>query len=316
MLPYAVAAAARLKRARSALIMHDLYPDVLVMAGLLRPASILARAIRCANALMFRALDAVDHHRARHRTAAVALRGRDVRQDPVHSELGDAGAGGPADRPDNPYRRLHAARFVVGLSGNLGFTHDPDVVFEAARLLRDDAGNSFPALGLGRRLRTTEANAVRCRSAQRDAGRARAEDETSNSFLPPRMSGSFPIASTLPACRCRAGSTICWRSAGRCILRFGSQCRGGADCQRAWPRLGGRARRPGRTARERYAWHRRPKIHRRAERAATIAQRYNFAAAMAGYADLMQKLLRERRMIVTNARRAKRHISAPWQCRR
>jgi colanic acid biosynthesis glycosyl transferase WcaI len=31
----------------------------------------------------------------------------------------------------------------------------------------------------------------------------------------------------------------------------------------------------------------------RAERAAVIARRYNFADAMAGYADLMQKLLRE-----------------------
>ena len=59
MLPYAVAAAARLKRARSVLIMHDLYPDVLVMAGLLRPASIARQAMRAANALMFRALDAV-----------------------------------------------------------------------------------------------------------------------------------------------------------------------------------------------------------------------------------------------------------------
>src|ERR1700730_17997669 len=59
MLPYAVAAAARLKRARSALIMHDLYPDVLVMAGLLGPSSFLAKAIRGANALMFRALNAV-----------------------------------------------------------------------------------------------------------------------------------------------------------------------------------------------------------------------------------------------------------------
>src|SRR3954449_2646047 len=58
MLPYGVAAAARLKRARSALIMHDLYPDVLVMAGLLRPSSLLAKAIRGANALMFRALNA------------------------------------------------------------------------------------------------------------------------------------------------------------------------------------------------------------------------------------------------------------------
>ena len=33
MLPYAMAFAARLKGAKSALIMHDLYPDVLVMAG-------------------------------------------------------------------------------------------------------------------------------------------------------------------------------------------------------------------------------------------------------------------------------------------
>src|ERR1700685_2291852 len=43
MLPYAVAAAARLKRARSALIMHDLYPEVLVMAGLLRPNSVFTK---------------------------------------------------------------------------------------------------------------------------------------------------------------------------------------------------------------------------------------------------------------------------------
>lgn len=53
MLPYAVAAAARLKRARSALIMHDLFPDVLVMAGLLKPSSIATKVIHSANALMF-----------------------------------------------------------------------------------------------------------------------------------------------------------------------------------------------------------------------------------------------------------------------
>ena len=40
MLPYAFAAAAKLKGARSVLIMHDLYPDVLIMAGLLKPQSI------------------------------------------------------------------------------------------------------------------------------------------------------------------------------------------------------------------------------------------------------------------------------------
>ena len=59
MLPYAVAAAARLRRARSILIMHDLYPDVLVMAGVLRPTSIVTKAIHLANSLMLGALSAV-----------------------------------------------------------------------------------------------------------------------------------------------------------------------------------------------------------------------------------------------------------------
>ena len=52
-------------------------------------------------------------------------------------------------RPDNRYRRAHSARFVVGLSGNLGFTHDPLIVFEAARLLRDDPDIHFLLSGWG-----------------------------------------------------------------------------------------------------------------------------------------------------------------------
>src|SRR5882757_973925 len=59
MLPYAVAAAARLKRARSVLILHDLFPDVLVAAGLLKPKSFVAIAMCAVNTLMFRALTAV-----------------------------------------------------------------------------------------------------------------------------------------------------------------------------------------------------------------------------------------------------------------
>jgi glycosyltransferase involved in cell wall biosynthesis len=51
--------------------------------------------------------------------------------------------------PDNPFRRPHAARYVVGLSGNLGFTHDPVIVFEAARLLRDDPDIHFLLSGWG-----------------------------------------------------------------------------------------------------------------------------------------------------------------------
>ena len=59
MLPYGVVAAAKLKRAKSVVIMHDLFPDVLVVAGLFRTNSLVAKAMRGANALMFRALDSI-----------------------------------------------------------------------------------------------------------------------------------------------------------------------------------------------------------------------------------------------------------------
>ena len=149
MLPYAVVAAAKLKGARSALIMHDLYPDVLVMAGLLQPSSLLTRAIRAANALMFRLLDAVIT--IGRDTGGRLLRYSGLTPDKIRF-IPNWATLVPAVRPiapDNPYRRAQNSRFVVGLSGNLGFTHDPDIVFEAARRLRDEAGVHFLLSGWG-----------------------------------------------------------------------------------------------------------------------------------------------------------------------
>jgi colanic acid biosynthesis glycosyl transferase WcaI len=149
MLPYAFAAAAKLKGARSVLIMHDLYPDVLIMAGLLKPHSLPASAMRGLNALMFRALD------------AVVVIGRDtekllLRYDGITSDKirfipnwATLARGVRAVDPDNPYRRPLSARFIVGLSGNLGFTHDPVIVFEAARLLRESRDIHFLLSGWG-----------------------------------------------------------------------------------------------------------------------------------------------------------------------
>jgi colanic acid biosynthesis glycosyl transferase WcaI len=149
MLPYAFAAAARLKRAKSVLIMHDLYPEVLIAAGLLKPASMLAKVMRGLNRLMFRALN------------TVVVIGRDTEQ--LLSRYGGMTPekirfipnwatlvpGIRPIQPDNPFRRSHAARFVVGLSGNLGFTHDPVIVFEAARLLQHDPNVHFLLSGWG-----------------------------------------------------------------------------------------------------------------------------------------------------------------------
>ena len=149
MLPYAFAAAAKLKGARSLLIMHDLYPDVLVMAGMLKPESLLAKAMHALNAPMFRALDSVviigrDSEK-------LLLRYRGMTRDKIRfiPNWATLSRGVRAVDPANPYRSALSARFVVGLSGNLGFTHDPVIVFEAARLLRDDQDIHFLLSGWG-----------------------------------------------------------------------------------------------------------------------------------------------------------------------
>ena len=149
MLPYAVAAAARFKGARSALILHDLFPDVLVMAGLLKPGSFVARTMRAANSLMFRALNAVitiGRDAERPLLSYSGMRRNKIRFIPNWATLV------PAARPvtpDNPFRKAIPARFIVGLSGNLGFTHDPEIVFEAARLLSDEPDIHFLLSGWG-----------------------------------------------------------------------------------------------------------------------------------------------------------------------
>ena len=136
MLPYASVAAAWLKGARSALILHDLFPDVLVMSGVLKAGSIVAALIRTANAIMFRMIDRVitigrDTERLLSRYRGLTL-GK-IRFIPNWATL--APAVRPID-PSNRFRRGISSCFVVGLSGNLGFTHDPLIVFEAARLLQ------------------------------------------------------------------------------------------------------------------------------------------------------------------------------------
>ncbi|XIA64049.1 glycosyltransferase family 4 protein [Bradyrhizobium sp. TZ2] len=149
MLPYAFAVAAKLKGAKSVLIMHDLYPDVLIMAGMLKPQSMLAKAMRAMNALMFRALDAVVI--IGRDTEKLLLRYGGMTRDKIRfiPNWATLVPGVRAIAPDNPYRRPLSARFVVGLSGNLGFTHDPVIVFEAAQLLRDNTDIHFLLSGWG-----------------------------------------------------------------------------------------------------------------------------------------------------------------------
>ncbi len=58
-LPYAITLAARLRGAKTALLIYDLYPEALEVAGVARRTSLIARTLRLANSWLFRSLSAI-----------------------------------------------------------------------------------------------------------------------------------------------------------------------------------------------------------------------------------------------------------------
>jgi colanic acid biosynthesis glycosyl transferase WcaI len=292
MLPYAFAAAARLRGARSVLIMHDLYPDVLIMAGLLKPHSLPASAMRGLNGLMFRALDAVVV--IGRDTEKLLLRYGGMTSDKIRfiPNWATLARGVRAVDPENPYRRLLSARFVVGLSGNLGFTHDPVIVFEAARLLRDDEDIRFLLSGWGvgfDQLKAMQAEAKLPNVTLVD----RVEDDQLEAFL------SAADVWVIPYRRNVAGVSVPSRfynllAIGRPVILVSEPDAEAAltviEHDVGWIVEPGNADALAKTI-SRAAGARDPQ---RAERAAEIAGRFDFNAAMAGYCGLIGELLQKK----------------------
>lgn len=148
-LPYAITLAARLRRAKTALLIYDLYPEALIAAGVAQQTSLAARTLRLANGWLFRSLQ------------AIFVIGRDVRplllrypgvtSDDIHFVPNWTLLPIRFREPDagHPIRQDHPAQFLAGLCGNLGFTHAPRTVFEAARMLRHDKNIHFMLSGWG-----------------------------------------------------------------------------------------------------------------------------------------------------------------------
>lgn len=142
-LPYAVVLAAKLRRAATLLLIYDLYPEALEAAGLIKPTSVAARLLRFANSLVFPRLD------------TIIVIGRDVpplltRYQGVAPERIQfipnwvlLPIGYREIDPRNRFRAQLKSKFIVGLSGNLGFTHAPATVFEAAKLLKAEKDIHF-----------------------------------------------------------------------------------------------------------------------------------------------------------------------------
>jgi colanic acid biosynthesis glycosyl transferase WcaI len=148
-LPYPVTLAAKLRNASVILLIYDLYPEALIVAGLTRPDSLMTRAFRIVNGIMFRALDAIVTI-GRDVEALLLTYKKVTRQKirfipnwvllPIGYREISAG---------NSFRNGPPNELVVGLSGNIGLTHDARTVFEAARLLNGHKNIHFLISGWG-----------------------------------------------------------------------------------------------------------------------------------------------------------------------
>lgn len=148
-LPYAVALAARLREASAALIIYDFYPDSLVMAGFLRPTSMLTKIMRWANKVMFQGLDAIVTIGRDMNSMLMAYPKMTAEKITFIPNWATLPVRYRPIEADNAFRAHCGGKFLVAMSGNAGFTHDPEAVFEAARMLKDNTDIHFLFSGEG-----------------------------------------------------------------------------------------------------------------------------------------------------------------------
>ena len=153
-LPLLAAFACRLRRAKFVLLVHDVYPDAAVVTGILRPNSFAERLVRRINQTAYRA------------ASIIVVIGRDMKQRVASSLLdGDSERimvitnWGDTEEVSEELGNRNRFRQDLGLSGhcvvqyagNMGRTHDVDVVLDAAHALEGSEEIQFLFVGSGAR---------------------------------------------------------------------------------------------------------------------------------------------------------------------
>lgn len=147
-LPYVVVLVARLAGARAILLVYDLYPDVLIASGMTSENSLISRAIKTFNRRLFRGTERIIAI-GRDMEKRLASNGASPEKLVVIPNWATLPVGYRPASPSNRFRPDVPAQLIVGLSGNLGFTHDPDTVFRAAAQLAHDPRIHFLLSGWG-----------------------------------------------------------------------------------------------------------------------------------------------------------------------
>lgn len=154
-LPVLVMIACRIRRARYYLLIHDVYPDVLVACGLISRHSIAKKLIDCISSVVYRSSEQIivlgrDMKARLNRTPGLS-----PEKTVIIPNWGDTELIRPANPMANPLLVSLGleSTFVIQYSGNMGRTHGLEDIVEAARLIRNDENIRFLLVGRGAKKR-------------------------------------------------------------------------------------------------------------------------------------------------------------------
>ena len=133
-------------------VSYDLYPELALRTGALKPGSSVSRLMQHINKVVYPKLDAVVALSSEMKTFLAENRAIDPEKITVIPNW-YADNGEPSrDLTGNRFSEELGGKFVVSYFGNMGTVQDVDTILEAIRLLRDDNGIFFLFAGHGNKM--------------------------------------------------------------------------------------------------------------------------------------------------------------------
>jgi glycosyltransferase involved in cell wall biosynthesis len=158
LLPFLAVLVCKLKGAKSLLLIHDVYPEILIHAGITGPNSLISRVGYWATRTLYRSADRlIVLGRDMGKLASLKL-GRSNGKVNIIPNWADLDLITPRRREDNRLlKELNLAdQFVIQYSGNMGRTHGLADLFQAAKTLKESRDIHFLFIGSGAKKRWLE----------------------------------------------------------------------------------------------------------------------------------------------------------------
>lgn len=150
-MPFFIRAASGLRRARTLLLVHDVYPELLMAVGKLNPRSFIAKVLGLVSLVLCRSMDRIFVlGKDMQKLIEGKLRSRKDRVTvaPNWAELDSIR---PLPKSENELlKSIQAAdKFVVLYAGNMGYPHDLETIVKTAEQLQDQENIQFLFIGSG-----------------------------------------------------------------------------------------------------------------------------------------------------------------------